>query len=164
MIMKRKYLILMAFTGFFVALDQVTKLYIHTHFLLHESYPIFKGFFDLTYIRNTGAAFGLFGESHPIFRNIFFLSMPLIATVIIITILHSLPDHDKIQTIALSAICGGALGNYVDRLRLGYVVDFLDFHIQNKYSWPAFNIADVAIIIGVGVLILATILEAKKNN
>ena len=171
----KKYLFLVAFTGFFVALDQLTKLYVHTQFFLHESVTVVEGFFNLTYIRNDGAAFGLFGSSSSILsnllsptnldvvRNIFFLSMPPVAVVLIVALLREVPNDSKSQVCALSAVAGGALGNYADRLRLGYVVDFLDFHWKQAYSWPAFNVADVAIIVGISVLILSTILEARES-
>lgn len=150
-----KYLILLTMTGTIVALDQATKLYVHTHFALGESVEVISGFFNLTYVRNPGAAFGFLGQSNETFRTIFFLIIPPAALVLITYILHKTVDNDdKIQIFALSSIFGGALGNYIDRLQFGYVIDFLDFHIQSKYVYPAFNIADSAIVIGVGILML----------
>ena len=147
-------MILIAVTMAVVALDQYTKMIIHTTFDLNESVRVISGFFNFTYVRNTGAAFGIFGNAHETFRQVFFLSIPPIAIFIIVTFLYGLPETEKIEIYALSIISGGAMGNYIDRLRFGYVIDFLDFHIQHKYTWPAFNVADSAIVIGVAVLTL----------
>ncbi|MBN8537515.1 MAG: signal peptidase II [Deltaproteobacteria bacterium] len=162
--MKKKYILLLLISCIIIVLDQVTKIYIHSRFQLSESVIVIKDFFNLTYVRNYGAAFGFLAESHPTFREIFFLSMPPIAIIIIMTILRSVKDNDFLQISALSLICGGALGNYIDRLKYRYVIDFLDFHIFNKYSYPAFNIADSAIVCGVGILILVMTLEKKKSS
>lgn len=162
--MKKKYLWLVAIAGFLVAFDQVVKLYIHTHYHLGESTAVIPNFFNLTYVRNFGAAFGFLAESHPSFRELFFLSMPPIALIIILGILRGVKDTDTKQIIALSSIFGGAIGNYIDRLRFRYVIDFLDFHIYGKWSWPAFNIADMAIVGGVGLLLVLMFMENKKKE
>jgi signal peptidase II len=160
--MKLKYLILISISAALIALDQVTKLYILTHFNLGESMEVIPGFFNITYVRNFGAAFGFLAESNPQFREIFFLSVPPLALLVIISALRSLPDTDKYQIIAFSMIFGGAIGNYIDRIRFRYVVDFLDFHIQNKYVWPAFNVADSAIVCGVILLLLPMVFSFRK--
>lgn len=162
--MKKKYIWLALVSGFLIALDQLTKAYVHTHFHLGESVPVITNFFNFTYVRNFGAAFGFLAESHPSFREVFFLAMPPIALVIILFILKSVKDTDTKQIIALSSIFGGAIGNYIDRLRFRYVIDFLDFHIYNRWSWPAFNIADMAIVGGVGLLLLLMMLEKKAGK
>lgn len=159
--MKKKLQWLLGISGLMIALDQVTKIYVHTTFTLGESIPVIKNFFNITYVRNFGAAFGFLAESHPTFREIFFLSMPPIALLVILKLLKDTKDEDQLQIISLSLIFGGAIGNYIDRLRFRYVIDFLDFHINNRYSWPAFNIADSAIVIGVGILLLVMFLEKK---
>lgn len=149
-----KYLYLIAISGFIVAFDQYTKMYVHTHFLLGESVSVIPGYFDLTYVRNEGAAFGIFRDAQAAFRNIFFLTMPPVAIAFILYIMHGVPSSDKVQNVALSLVCGGALGNYIDRLRFRYVIDFLDFHIQRKWTYPAFNVADISIVIGIGILMI----------
>ncbi len=164
----RKYIFLMLLTGAIVALDQATKIYIHTQFRLGESLPVIQDFFHITYVRNTGAAFGIlrategdlsvFGlfslsiEFVETLRKGFFLVMPPAAITIIFFILRGVSNTDRIQVFALSSIFGGALGNYIDRLRFGYVVDFLDFHWKDIYTYPAFNIADSAIVCGSAIL------------
>lgn len=162
--MKKKYLYLAVIAGLLVAIDQLVKIYIHTQFHLGESIVVIPNLFNLTYVRNFGAAFGFLAESHPAFREAFFLAMPPVALVIILAILRGVRDDDTRQIVALSAIFGGAIGNYVDRLRFRYVIDFLDFHVGDKYSWPAFNIADSAIVCGVGLLLLMMLMETKHKK
>ena len=132
--------------------------------MLGESIPVIPGYFNFTYVRNPGAAFGFLAQSHPTFRETFFLIMPPIALVIILLILKTVPDNDLLQIVALSSVFGGAIGNYIDRLKYGYVVDFLDFHWQEKYTWPAFNIADSAIVCGVILLLILMFFENKKKT
>jgi signal peptidase II len=161
----RKYMILIAVTFVIVAIDQLTKMMVHGTFELGESIRIIESYFNLTYVRNTGAAFGIFGQSHPTFRQLFFLSIPPIAVFIIVMFMRNLTEKDKVEIYALSLISGGAIGNYIDRLRFGYVVDFLDFHWQDKYSWPAFNVADMAIVIGPGpIKNLIAVLKKKLSR
>ncbi len=162
--MKFKYVFLIAWSTFAVALDQVTKIYIHTHFQLGESVTVIENLFNLTYVRNPGAAFGFLAESHPEFREVFFLAIPPIAMIIIFLILRGVSDKDRLQVFALSNIFGGAIGNYIDRLRFRYVIDFLDFHIKEKYSWPSFNVADSAIVLGVMILMYLMWIEKKETN
>lgn len=149
---KKKHFILAVVACFIVAIDQLTKMYIHTHFELGEYVPVFPDFFNITYVRNPGAAFGFLSTSHETFRTIFFLSMPPVALITILYILKTVAENDTFQILALSGIFGGAIGNYIDRIRFSYVIDFLDFHWKNKYSFPAFNIADSAIVCGVFAL------------
>jgi signal peptidase II len=162
--MKKKYVILAGISALLIAIDQLTKIYIHTHFQLGDSIPVIPGYFNITYVRNFGAAFGFLAESHPEFREMFFLSMPPFALLVILLILRGVRDNDFPQILALSAVFGGAIGNYIDRLRFRYVVDFLDFHLQSTYSWPAFNVADSAIVCGVGLLLILMLFEKKHKS
>lgn len=162
--MKLKYLILVALSGAIVTLDQATKMYVHTQFHLGESILVIKDYFNITYVRNYGAAFGILTNSAPTFREIFFLSIPPIAMLIILFILRGVPDRDRWQILGLSSVFGGAIGNYIDRVRFRYVIDFLDVHYQNRYSWPAFNVADSAIVCGVGVLLLLMFFEKTPQK
>lgn len=162
--MKKKYAVLASVAGLIVALDQLIKIFIHTHYQLGESTPLIPGYFNITYVRNFGAAFGFLGDSHPAFREIFFLAMPPAALLIILLILRGVVDSDRWQILALSSVFGGAIGNYIDRLRFRYVIDFLDFHLQEKYTWPAFNIADMAIVGGVSLLLFLMFLEERTKK
>ncbi|MCB0415668.1 MAG: signal peptidase II [Bdellovibrionales bacterium] len=159
----RKYLILIAIAGLIIALDQLTKLYIHTNFSLSQSLTVIENYFNITYVRNRGAAFGFLSGSDPAFRKIFFLSMPPIALIVILYFLHGVKQNDTLQIFALSSVFGGAIGNYIDRIRYGYVIDFLDFHYHG-HAWPAFNVADCAIVCGVTVLFLILAKEAKEEK
>ena len=120
--------------------------------------------FHITYVRNPGAAFGFLSTSHPEFREAFFLIVPIIAIFIIVNILRKVADDDRIQILALSLIFGGAIGNYIDRLRFRYVIDFLDFHYKNVWSYPAFNIADMGIVCGVGLLVIIMTREGRAKR
>jgi len=159
--MKIKYLLLAAIAGAIITSDQAVKIYVHTHFILHESLNVIPGFFNLTYVRNPGAAFGFLADSHPWFREMFFLLMPPIALLIILGIMRNVQENDRWTIVSLSMVFGGAIGNYIDRLRFRFVIDFLDVHLQEKYHWPSFNIADMAIVCGVGILLF---LEFTKQR
>lgn len=169
--LSRKYLILLSLSTVLVAIDQATKLYVDTHFQLGETVPVIERFFSLTYVRNPGAAFGFLAASHPAFREIFFLSLPPFALIVILAILRGVANRDTWQILALSSVFGGATGNYIDRLRFRSVIDFLDFHYQavnatqRFYTWPTFNVADIAIVMGVAgllALMLRDWLEERK--
>lgn len=158
---QRKYLLLMCITGLLLSLDQISKLYVHTQFQLHESVSVIGNVFSITYVRNFGAAFGFLSHTPEIFRELFFLLIPPSACAIILYIMRSIKNSDTPQIMALSSIFAGALGNYLDRLQFRYVIDFLDFH-YGEHSWPAFNVADMAIVGGVLFLSLLMLKEAKK--
>jgi signal peptidase II len=161
--MKIKYMILAAISGAIITVDQTVKVYIHTHFNLHESIEVIPNLFNLTYVRNPGAAFGFLAESHPMFRELFFLSMPPVALLIILAIMRSVQEVDRWTVVSLSMVFGGAIGNYIDRLRFRYVIDFLDFHIDRRYVWPAFNVADMAIVGGVAILLFLEFTKQKRQ-
>ena len=162
--MKKKYLILIILTLITVILDRLTKLAILNHFSLGESVNVIPSFFSLTYIRNTGAAFGILAHADPAFRVPFFVIVPLVALAAIFFIFKKIPDHDLKLSSALSLVIGGAVGNLIDRLMLGYVVDFLDFHWRYEYHFPAFNVADSAICVGVAILMLDLLSEDGRKT
>lgn len=162
--MKKKYLFLMVIAGLIVAVDQLIKMYVHVQFKLGESISVIPGFFNITYVRNFGAAFGFLAESHPSFREVFFLAMPPVALVVILLILRGVRDDDTKQIVALSSVFGGAVGNYIDRLNYRYVIDFLDFHLGGRWSYPAFNVADAAIVCGVFYLLYLMVLETREEK
>lgn len=135
-----------------------------SHFEYGESIKIIQNFFNLTYVRNTGAAFGFLASADPTFRVPFFLIIPIVAMIVLGFLYRDLPKNAKWRTLALGLVSGGAIGNLIDRIRLGYVVDFLDFHYMNKYYFPAFNVADTAICIGVSLLLLSTVTIKQKEG
>ena len=144
-----------------IVLDQWTKLLVLANFEYGESISVIQEFFSLTYVRNTGAAFGFLATANPAFRVPFFLAIPIIAMVVLGFLYRDLPRESRWRSLALGLVTGGAVGNLIDRVRLGYVVDFLDFHYKNVYYFPAFNIADSAICVGVAILLLSTM---EKNS
>jgi signal peptidase II len=169
--MKIKYLILASFAGAIITADQATKMWIHTHLLEGEILPVIANLFNITHVHNMGAAFGFLSESHPDFRKIFFLAMPPIALLIILAILRGIKESDKWVIAALSSVFGGAIGNYIDRLHYGYVIDFLDFTVvysptsnpPGRFVYPSFNVADIAIVCGVAVLLFLEFTRGNRN-
>lgn len=145
-----------------VIADQWTKAMVITHFEYGESVSIIQNFFSLTYVRNTGAAFGFLATANPSFRGPFFLIVPIVAMVVLGFLYRDLPKDARIRAMALGLVSGGAVGNLIDRVRLSYVVDFLDFHWKSAYFFPAFNVADSAICVGVGILLLSTM--SKRDS
>lgn len=134
-----------------ILLDQITKLLIQKAIRLNESVVVIHDFFSLTYIRNPGAAFGLFADQSVGFRSIFFLVISVVALSILFFFLAQTSKEDRSGLIAISLLFGGAIGNLIDRVRLGEVIDFLDFYV-GRFHWPAFNVADSAITIGISLL------------
>lgn len=128
--------------------DQVSKTVVHTRFGLGESVPVLPGFFYLTYVRNTGAAWGMFA-GYSGWLTLF----SVVALVLIIVFRHRLIDDSLRHRLAFACMLSGVLGNLIDRLRYGYVIDFLDFHF-GSYQYPVFNVADSAICIGAGLYLL----------
>lgn len=135
-----------------VVLDQLTKLIVHRTMALHQSIPIIDGLFNFTYVRNTGAAFGIFAGSAEIFRRPFLILVSILASVFIVSLLRRLANEHRGLITALTFVLGGAIGNLIDRVFYGEVIDFLDVYWRN-YHWPAFNIADSFITIGVAMAI-----------
>lgn len=148
--MSRKWKIVAVWLIVIIVLDQLTKYVIDRSMPLHHSIPIIDGLFNLTYVRNTGAAFGIFAGSHEAFRLPFLLLVSIVAIGFVAVMLKRLRETETGLITALSFILGGALGNLIDRVLLGEVIDFLDFY-WSRYHWPAFNLADSFITIGVTI-------------
>jgi len=155
-----KYGLLALVAGGVVALDQASKFWVDTHMRLYETKALIPGFFDLHYIRNTGAAFGLLSRTDADLRVPFFIVVSVVASAIILFLFHRLRDADKVLPFALSLVLGGAIGNLIDRIRLGEVIDFFYIHYKG-FHWPAFNVADTAITVGVFLLILRMVFLEK---
>jgi signal peptidase II len=145
-----------------LVLDQLTKMIVDRTMSLHQSIPIIDGFFSLTYVRNTGAAFGIFAGSHEAFRLPFLILVSVLALGFVVVMLKRIHDEEKGLITALSLIIGGAIGNLIDRVLYGEVIDFLDFYWSN-YHWPAFNVADSCITIGV-LITLFYLIRAKGED
>lgn len=145
-----------------VLLDQLTKWWIFATFRLYESLPVIPGFFDLTFVVNTGAAFGMLAGEQNLWRQLFFISVTLVALVVLCFAFRQYRRQGHLYAVAIGLIGGGATGNLLDRLRLGHVVDFLDFSIKGHH-WPAFNVADSAISVGVALFLVAAFWETRKD-
>lgn len=158
-----RYMVLLMLTAGTILLDQASKAQIMQTMRLHESIPIIPNFFSLTYIRNPGAAFGLLASSSNGFRLLFFGLTSLFALVLLGTIFIRLRHEDWAGQLSIAGILGGAIGNMLDRLRFGEVIDFLDFYIEG-YHWPAFNVADAAISVGVVFLIIHFAMEKRESD
>jgi len=142
-------------------LDQLSKIYIDRTFVLYQSLPVIENFFHITYLRNPGAAFGILADNS--IRLPFFISISVIAAAGILWYLRRIPAGDRWQRLALGLIFSGAVGNLIDRVRLGEVIDFLDVHWY-QYHWPAFNLADSAICVGVGIILLCSVREERQKK
>ncbi len=156
----RKYHFLIALAV--VVLDQAAKWLVATRVTLHDSLIVIPGFFRITHVENRGAAFGLFSESPAQWKIAILILFSLIALVVVSLLLWKNSHTMTVTGVGLALILGGALGNLWDRLVNGHVVDFLDFYL-GSYHWPAFNVADSAIVAG-AVLLVAEILFAKSPS
>ena len=156
----RKYFFLIA--AIVLLLDRMAKRAVANDIALHDSVTVIPGFFHLTHVQNTGAAFGLFAESSAQWKVGALVSFSVIALIIVSALLWKNSHAISTTTIGLSLILGGATGNLWDRMMTGHVVDFLDFNI-GSYHWPAFNVADSAIVIG-AILLVSEIVFAKSNE
>jgi signal peptidase II len=161
--MRKKYLILIVvFCGVFF-FDQITKSYVHRTLYEFQSVEIIKDFFHITYVRNTGAAFGLLaGPAHPL-RTALFVVISGVAIGVILLIYRKIEDDDTLHALAFSFLLGGAVGNLVDRVWMGQVIDFLDFHWYDHH-WPAFNFADSAICGGIGLILLNMLMGSRRTS
>lgn len=161
--MKRKYWVLLICIVFIVVLDQYTKYEVQQRIRLYQTVRVIDGFFNLTHLRNSGGAFGILGGQKGGIGSLFFLVLPLAAVGIILYLIHQLKEHERILSFSLSLILSGAIGNLIDRIRYREVVDFLDFYVSSTH-WPAFNIADSAITIGIGLMVYELVIHDRKRS
>ena len=146
-----------------VVLDQITKALIRQKFSLYESVPVIGGFFNLTFIENPGAAFGFLAGSGSVWVGRVFILITLLAVPLVVYLYREVESQDRRLASALILVGGGAIGNLVDRLTVGPVTDFLDFHIGG-YHWPAFNVADSCITIGVSIMVVTWLIPHRPSE
>ena len=158
--MKKDYHLFIAPSLIVVLADQISKWLVLNILKPHQIYPVIHGFFNLVMVKNRGMAFGIFSQSRSGFPFYFLLAATILAIGVIIFFFFWTKGHQKWLTVGLSLILGGAAGNLIDRVRFGYVIDFLDFFFKS-YHWPSFNIADSAITIGTFWLMLNIIIRNK---
>jgi signal peptidase II len=140
-----------------MALDAWSKWLVTAHIDMHDSLPVIPDFFQLVHVRNTGAAFGIGANAQsevvPVLLNLGAIGV----FIVVVVYAFRAAVTDRLLQTGLHLILGGAIGNLIDRFRLGYVVDFLDVYVNwgsQTHHWPAFNVADSAICIGIGLLFL----------
>ncbi len=143
--------------------DQLTKAWITSSFHLYDVKEIIPGLFNLVYVTNSGAAFSMLADVESVWRHYFFYLIGGVATIGLTIAYWKMRHLRTSYTVALALIAGGAVGNLIDRVRFGAVVDFLDFFI-GKYHWPAFNVADSAICVGAGLFLVINVLESRKEE
>ena len=159
--MQKKNVLMLVIAGAVILLDQVTKAWIMTTMRVHEGFSVVDGFFNIVHVRNPGAAFGFLAGASPLFRSVFFIAVTAVAIIIIFQYLRKARVEDLSLVVALALIVAGAVGNLIDRVRFGEVVDFLDVYV-GAYHWPAFNVADSAITCG--AILLAMILLRRRKD
>lgn len=157
--MKPRYILFAAISIVGILIDQLTKVAVDRSMRLFDSITIVDNFFHLTYVRNKGAAFSFLSNAS--WRLPFFITISIVAALVILIAFRKLRDDQKLAHVSLAMIFSGAVGNLIDRIRLGEVIDFLDVHWY-RHHWPAFNVADSLICVGVFLLAVDMILEEKR--
>jgi signal peptidase II len=159
---KNKFVWAIVLAVLVVAGDLYTK-HLITSTMQYGDYFEVSSFFNIAHVRNTGAAFGLLSDANESIRVPFFIAISVLAFTVINFLVYKASDDRKVYITGLGLILGGAMGNFVDRIRYGFVIDFLDFHWGPSH-WPAFNVADMGISIGVGLLLLDMLLDERRQR
>lgn len=162
--LKVRYLALIGLVIAIVLFDLSIKALIQQNLNLHQELPLLKGFFNINYVQNMGAAFGLMSSADERFRILFFSVVITAAVLALLGMLRKSIAKSLYESVSLSLILGGALGNAINRLQLGYVVDFLHFHWRDIYHFPSFNLADISICIGVALFIISPLWQAYRKT
>jgi signal peptidase II len=157
----RKHVLFVAIAGLVVLLDQLSKAWILSTLKLHEGFSVIGGLLNIVHVRNPGAAFGFLAEAPPLFRHLFFIVVTVAAILLILHYLRTSRVESPFMASALALILSGAVGNLIDRVRFGEVVDFIDVY-AGSHHWPAFNVADSAI--SVGALCLIVLMTGKGRE
>ncbi|OGW50132.1 MAG: signal peptidase II [Nitrospirae bacterium GWC2_57_9] len=159
--MRQKYLWAGSIIGAILILDVFTKYLVEKYIRLYDVVTVVPGFFNLTHVRNKGAAFSILASLPDRWRVLFFVTVTMIAVVVILILLRK--THESLLVIAFSLIVGGAVGNLIDRIRYGEVVDFIQWYVKSWY-WPSFNVADSAISVGVALLAVDMLFFEKTRQ
>jgi signal peptidase II len=159
----KRYYITLSIAAVLVFLDQAAKMLIMDSLALWRSKPVIDGFFNLVHVQNRGAAFGFLNRSDIEWQFGLFAAFTVLAVGLVLFMVKGLKPATLPALSAFGAILGGALGNFIDRVRFRHVVDFLDFYLGEMH-WPAFNVADIAICYGVTVFALVTFFPKKSEK
>jgi len=146
-----------------VALDQATKFILVRSLGVHEYYPLIDGLLSLSHVHNRGAAFGVLSRASLPNQHLLLAGLSILALLAIAYYFLRLPATARLPRVALALVLGGAVGNLIDRLRLGHVVDFIHVYWR-EHAWPDFNVADSAITVGVALLIIDILLEPRAES
>lgn len=149
----KRHMPLLATAAAVVVLDQLTKALVVRTLALHEYVPVVDGLLSISHVRNRGAAFGIFSDWNLPYQPALLAALSLGALAAIAFYFFRLPSSARLPRVALALVLGGAVGNLLDRVRLGYVVDFVHVYWR-EHQWPDFNVADSAITVGVALLVL----------
>jgi signal peptidase II len=158
-----KYVIFVLVALTIIVADQLTKSILASSIPLNDAIKIIPGYLDLVHVRNPGAAFGMLAQSDSWFRLAFFPLISILATTVILWLLFQANSKDWSLVLALALFCGGLFGNFIDRMRFGEVVDFVDVHVGTIH-WPAFNVADSALCVGTGLFLLYFLRKKPTEN
>lgn len=143
--------------------DYLTKWMVRVRLDPIQSVEIIPGYLRLSYWQNSGVAFGLFDAVASVWKPYILAALAVVAVVVIVVYGEHMPPERKLLRASLAIIIGGILGNFVDRIVRGYVIDFIDFHIYDTFHWPTFNVADSAITIGIALLLIDTVKNPAVN-
>jgi signal peptidase II len=160
----KRYIIVFIAVVTIVGLDQLTKYMVCQSLPLHHQKTVIKNFFNIVHIRNPGIAFGMFTQAGARYRTPMLILVSAVAVFIVCYFLYQIRDGSWMQIMCFSLLLGGAAGNLIDRFRIGEVIDFLDVHWYSAFHWPAFNVADSAINVGIVLLGLDTLFSMKKRR
>ena len=161
--MRNKYLFLFVISSALIVIDQYTKFMITLHIPLSYSINVVEGFFNLTHVRNSGVAFGIFSEQNSQLKPYLLIFVSIIAIIAILVIFHQTGKEKRMVQGALVLVFSGAIGNLIDRVLHKEVIDFIDIFFNNRH-WPAFNVADACITIGVMLLAVDLLVNSKPFN
>jgi len=163
---KRAWLVLGVVVVLVLGLDQWSKHWAHTTLRFEHGgrMALVDGYLDLAYVRNPGAAWGFLARSQVSFRQPFFVGISLLAMGFILYLFLRLEPGQRLLLLALALVMGGAVGNFVDRLRFRYVIDFIELHLRHRHRWPTFNVADMAITVGVVLLFVEMFFGRSRSR
>ena len=147
-----------------VFVDHVAKMLARANLGHGQVVEIIPGYLRLSFVRNTGIAFGIFDGIHSVWKPYILAAIAIIALAVIVFYSVRMPRDRTLMQVALAATMGGILGNFLDRIFRGYVIDFIEFHVHESFYWPNFNIADSAITIGIALLLLDTVIHPNMEE
>lgn len=143
------------------AVDRATKWLVESRVSFTDTFTVIPGFFDIVHSQNTGVAFGLFADATSPWRTAILVAISLAAIALVAAMLWGAPRMDRLSVTGLALVLGGAAGNVFDRIVWGRVTDFLEFYVGNLH-WPTFNVADSAIVIGSGLLLMDLLRQKRQ--